>query len=58
MARFIECSSSDEKEYYIVNLVMLSPEMTIVLIGGEKVKAQIIGDKAKELREAMGLKVW
>ena len=67
MARFIECMSEDETEFYLVNVDAiallklkrgLSPENTIVFIGGEKVKAQIVGDKANEFREAMGLKEW
>jgi hypothetical protein len=56
MARFIELLSADEKEHYIANIDAIaviritkgvSPENTIVFIGGEKVKAQILGDKAK-----------
>jgi hypothetical protein len=67
VARFIEFLSEDETEHYVVNVDAIavvrvkkgiSPENTIVFIGGEKIKAQIVGDKAKELREAMGLKVW
>jgi hypothetical protein len=64
VARFIEFLSADEKEHYIANVDAISvvrvtkevsPQTTIVFIGGEQVKAQILGDKAKEFREAMGL---
>ena len=67
MARFIQLSSEDDKETYFVNVEAIaairikkgaSPENTIVLVGGEKLKAQTLGDKAMELREAMGLKAW
>ncbi len=67
MARFIELLSEDEREHYVVNVDAIavikttkdiSPKNTIIFIGGESVQTQIVGDKAKELREAMGLKAW